>query len=114
MVKASDIKQDDSKSSTGKDVTANGSVNEEKEQPPKLTVAAQLRANLALLERAVQAKETRLIVGRLLRQTAAIRQQLTTPMLKSLVEGLIPETSPTRGLLLVQLGQVMPSLSCRG
>ena len=106
MAKAPDAKQDEHASKAQKDSTANGTSDKEVAQPAKLTVAAQLRANVALLERAVQAKDTRLIVGRLLRQTAAIRQQLQPSILKSLVEGLLNESCPTRSLLIQQLGQV--------
>ena len=81
-----------------------------KDQPVKLTTAAQLRANLVLLERAVLSKDTRLIVGRLLRQTAAVRQQLKPPMLKSLISESLPETCSTRVLMLEQLNQVLIAL----
>lgn len=110
MAKPSEAKQDEHAVKTQKDSTANGTSDKEAAQPAKLTVAAQLRANVALLERAVQAKDTRLIVGRLLRQTAAIRQQLQPSTLKGLVEGLLPTSCPTRSLLLEQLGQVSLSM----
>ncbi|KAK9834634.1 hypothetical protein WJX74_006246 [Apatococcus lobatus] len=110
MAKASEAKQGD-QASKAQDSTANASDKDvEVAQPAKLTIAAQLRANVALLERAVQAKDTRLIVGRLLRQTAAIRQQLQPSILKGLVEGLLPESCPTRGLLLEQIGQSSESM----
>ncbi len=112
MGKPSDTQPDETsaKLSTDKDKTADANGTEEKEQPPKLTLAAQLRANVALLERAVQAKDTRLIVGRLLRQTAAIRQQVRPQMLKSLIEGFLPTSCPTRSLMLEHLAQV--DISC--
>ncbi|KAK9863142.1 hypothetical protein WJX84_002498 [Apatococcus fuscideae] len=91
--------------SSDKVATAPGSSGEDSKEPTTLTVAAQLRANVALLERAVEAKDTRLIVGRLLRQTAAIRRQLQPQILTSLVENILPESCPSRGLLLEQLSQ---------
>ena len=97
--------------SSDKVATAPGCSGEDSKEPTTLTVAAQLRANVALLERAVEAKDTRLIVGRLLRQTAAIRRQLQPQILTSLVENILPESCPSRGLLLEQLSQV--SLSAR-
>lgn len=101
-----EAKQDQHASKAQKDSTANGIPDKEVPQPAKLTVAAQLRANITLLERAVQTKDTRLIVGRLLRQTAAIRQQLQPSILKGLVEGVLPDSCPTRSLMMEQLSQV--------
>ena len=99
MVKSTEPKQEESAAGTDKPTVSNGSPPEE-DTLPKLTVAAQLRANVLLLERAVQAKDTRLIVGRLLRQTAAIRQELKAQTLKSLIQGVMPESCTTRSLML--------------
>lgn len=72
----------------------------------KLSPTDQLAANLAILEKAVSLKETRMISGRLLRQTAAIRHQLTPQMLSDFVTKALPEDATMGPILLKQLKQV--------
>ena len=67
----------------------------------------QLRRNLALLEQAVALKELRLISGRLQRQTAAVRRELTAPVLLDVVQDALPTGTPIREQLLQHLQKVM-------
>lgn len=76
------------------------------EAEPKLSPTDQLAANLAVLEKAVSMKETRMISGRLLRQTAAIRHQLTPQILSDFVTKALPEDATMGPILLKQLKQV--------
>ena len=71
-----------------------------------LNVSQQLQRNLALLEQAVALKELRLISGRLQRQTAAIRRELTAPVLQQFVQEALPQGMPTREQLLQCLHKV--------
>ena len=72
----------------------------------RLSPTDQLAANLAVLEKAVSLKETRMISGRLLRQTASIRHQLTPQILSDFVTKALPEDATMGPLLLRQLKQV--------
>ena len=76
------------------------------EPESRLSPTDQLAANLAVLEKAVSLKETRMISGRLLRQTASIRHQLTPQMLSDFVTKALPENATMGPLLLKQLKQV--------
>lgn len=75
------------------------------EQPP--SVSAQLATNVSLLESAVRAKETRVLVGRLLRQTTAVRKQLTAENLADFVKNVLPRGYPGTSLLLAHLNKVI-------
>ena len=77
---------------------------------PQLSTSEQLTANLAILEKAVSLKETRMISGRLLRQTGAIRHQLTPKLLSSFVTKALPNDAPLKDTLLSQLKVHLPSL----
>lgn len=70
---------------------------------PQLSTSDQLTANLAILEKAVSLKETRMVSGRLLRQTGAIRHQLTPSLLSNFVTKALPNDSPLKNVLLAQL-----------
>lgn len=83
----------------------NGNVKEETGPHPP-SVEAQLDNSLKLLDRAVRSKDTRLISGRLLRQTAAYRSKLTAEILYSFVEQTLPESFSAREPLLGVLQQV--------
>lgn len=80
----------------------------EEAPPPPLTPIEQLRANTELLEKAVAAKETRVLSGRLLRQTAAVRRQLDEEILAVYIREALPATLPARGLLLAHLSKARP------
>lgn len=79
---------------------------------PQLSTSEQLSANLAILEKAVSLKETRMISGRLLRQTGAIRHQLTPKLLSAFVTKALPDQSPLKQLLLSQLKVKMRVKPC--
>lgn len=79
----------------------------------KVSPTDQLALNLAILEKAVSLKETRMISGRLLRQTAAIRHQLTPQVLSDFVTKALPEEANMGPILLKQLKQVS-SATCPG
>lgn len=79
---------------------------EKKAEAAKPKPGAQLSALLLLLERAVKVKDTKLLVGRLLRQTAAVRKQLTPEILTAFLEDALPAGHPTRIYLLAQLSKV--------
>ena len=85
---------------SGKDQEGEGRPDEQ------ATVSSALDANLALLERAVRARDTRLLIGRLLRQTAAIRKRLSHNTLVAFVRKALPPGSSTHALLTAQLDQV--------
>ena len=108
MAKAADEEMKDaepaSTSTTAADTDAT-------EAESRLSPTDQLAANLAILEKAVSLKETRMISGRLLRQTASIRHQLTPQILSDFVTKALPEDATMGPILLKQLKQV-PSQFC--
>lgn len=59
-------------------------------EPAPPTTAASLAANIKLIEKAVKAKETRAVFGKLLRQTAAVRRRLTSGGLQAFVSSVLP------------------------
>lgn len=73
-------------------------------------VAAQLAANVALIEKSVKQKETRMGSGRLLRTTAAVRRRLTRAILQDFISTHLPADSPIRPVLLAVLEQVGRSI----
>jgi len=91
-------------SSTAADhLLANGG---EDDAPRKPSTDVQLANILVLLERAVRSKDTKLLVGRLLRQTASIRTQLQPDVLTAFLEEAFPADHSTRTFLLAQLNKV--------
>lgn len=101
MGKAIDLKDAAAPSSTTKSEEAK---KEPEEQP--LSVSTQLTANVAFLESAVRAKETRVIAGRLLRQTTALRKRLDADSLTDFLKFVFPEGYPGTSLLLSHLSKV--------
>ena len=86
---------------------ANGNTpKEEPAGPVPVSVEAQLETCLKLLDRAVRAKDTRLIAGRLLRQIATLRSNLTAEILFAFVEQTLPQSFSARETLLNVLHQV--------
>lgn len=71
------------------------------------TPISALKSNVTLLEKAVALKDTRLLMGRLLRQTATVRKQLDSPLLQELLQGVLPQGSATRTYLLDVLSKVI-------
>lgn len=104
MAKAKDEEMKDAEPTTTKASTSEAEASTEAEA--KLSPTDQLAANLAVLEKAVSLKETRMISGRLLRQTAAIRHQLTPQILSDFVTKALPEDATMGPILLKQLKQV--------
>ena len=75
----------------------------EKDAP---NTSVQLANILVLLERSVKAKDTKMIVGRLMRQTAAVRSQLEPEVLTTFIEEALPPGHPSRVYLVSQIGKV--------
>ena len=71
-----------------------------------LTVKETLQGVITLLDRAVKTKDTRLMLGRLLRQTAAARRQLTGADLADFVKTYLPDSIPARAYLLEAIEKV--------
>ena len=101
MVNAKDEEMKDAEPASTSSATPNAA--EAQQAEPQLSTSEQLTANLAILEKAVSLKETRMISGRLLRQTGAIRHHLTPKLLSSFVTKALPNESPLKELLLAQL-----------
>ena len=76
------------------------------EQPSPPSVKAMLSANVLLLEAAVRAKETRVLAGRLMRQTTSVRRKLTADDLSAFVRETLPHGYPGTSLLLEHLSKV--------
>ncbi|KAK9786301.1 hypothetical protein WJX73_008975 [Symbiochloris irregularis] len=86
--------------------TQNGNAaKEEPAGPAPVSVEAQLESCLKLLDRAVRAKDTRLIAGRLLRQIATLRSNLTAEVLFAFIEQTLPQSFSARETLLNVLHQ---------
>ena len=76
------------------------------ETPAPPTVKATLTANVSLLESAVRAKETRVLAGRLMRQTTAVRKRMTADDISTFVREKLPHGYPGTVLLLSHLSKV--------
>ena len=76
------------------------------EIPAPPTVKAMLTANTSLLESAVRAKETRVLAGRLMRQTTAVRKRMTADDLSAFVREVLPHGYPGSVFLLSHLSKV--------
>ena len=70
------------------------------------TASGQLASILVLLEKSVRVKDTKMIVGRLMRQTAAIRTRLDDYVLTSFIEEALPAEHSTRVFLISQVKTV--------
>lgn len=68
--------------------------------PKPYSVRAALQSIVALIERSVKSKETRLQSGRLLRQTAVARRHLGPADLSAFLSGNLPADSPAKSYLL--------------
>lgn len=69
------------------------------------SITAQLASILVLLEKAVSVKDTKLLLGRLLRQTAAIRKHLSRDLLKNFVQDALPANNSSSPFLLEELSK---------
>lgn len=74
------------------------------ETPAPPTVKAMLTANVTLLESAVRAKEIRVLAGRLMRQTTAVRKRMTADDISTFVREKLPHGGTV--LLLSHLSKV--------
>lgn len=75
------------------------------EAPPKPTAQDLLANNVALLEKAVRMKDTRLVMGRVLRQTGTVRKLLQPDVLSTFVRSTLPEGNPARPMLLAAINK---------
>jgi len=73
-------------------------------------VFAELKANIALLEKAALLKETRFL-SRVLRKLASIKRKLTKPLLTQLINSNFSPNSPVKDELLGYLSHVTDPLS---
>jgi hypothetical protein len=70
------------------------------------SVEDKLKAVVALVEKSVKAKDTRLLIGRLLRQTASVRKQLTASNVKCFLQQTLPADLESRAFLCSHVEQV--------
>lgn len=83
-----------------------------KTNAPEIPASTQLADILVLLEKSVRAKDTKIIVGRLMRQTAAVRSRLEPGILTTFIEEAVPAQHSTRSFLVSQLIKVgQPDIS---
>ena len=94
------------KEGKGQEGSAGNKGEEPAAPPPPPKPLAVLRANAALIEKAVAQKETRTLFGRVLRHTAAVRRRLTATDLVAFVEGALPAGSPALQQLVPAIKQV--------
>ena len=78
----------------------------------KVTIQSLLKAIVSLLESTVKTKDTRLLAGRLHRQTAAIRSQLTSEILSQFISTYLagPEATASKAFLLEQVRYLEPEI----
>lgn len=77
--------------------------------PAPPSVSDQLKSNIGLVEKAVRNKETRAAFGKLLRQTTAVRKQLTGSDLQAFFNANLPQGSPAAEALKRHLGEQLNS-----
>lgn len=70
-----------------------------KEEQKPLSAAEGLQGIVALLEKSVKLKDTRLLMGRLMRQTALVRKHLTGADLTTFLKASLPEGDAQAALL---------------
>jgi len=74
--------------------------------PKPYNVHEALQSIVALIEKSVKSKETRLQSGRLLRQTAVARRHLGAADLRAFVSANLPDDSPAKAYLLSVVSKV--------
>lgn len=72
---------------------------QQEEVAKPFSVKEGMQAVIGLLEKSVKTKETRLLMGRLMRQTAMVRRHMTGADLAGFIKTYTPENSPTSALL---------------
>lgn len=78
----------------------------EQQQPKPFSVKEGMQGIVSLLEKSVKTKETRLLMGRLMRQTAMVRKHMTASDLARFVKTYLPQDSSSAGFLQGHLKQV--------
>ncbi|EFJ52858.1 26S proteasome regulatory complex [Volvox carteri f. nagariensis] len=76
---------------------------------PATSVEDKLKSVVALVEKSVKAKDTRLLIGRLLRQTASVRKQLTASNVKCFLQQMLPAELESRTFLCSHVEQAAAS-----
>ncbi len=76
------------------------------EEPKPFSTPDALQGIVSLLEKSVKTKDTRLLMGRLLRQTAQVRKHLTGAHLEAFIKNNVPESVPAHAYLLAATQQV--------
>lgn len=71
----------------------------EQQQPKPFSVKEGMQGIVNLLDKSVKTKETRLLMGRLMRQTAMVRKHMTAGDLACFVKTYLPEDSSSAGFL---------------
>ncbi|CAD7701021.1 unnamed protein product [Ostreobium quekettii] len=74
------------------------------------TTLDRLRGVVAMIADGVKQKDTRLVMGRVLRETASRRSELTVEILTSFVEETLPAGTDARAVMLDKLAQVQESM----
>ncbi|GFR43460.1 hypothetical protein Agub_g4543 [Astrephomene gubernaculifera] len=88
---------------------ANGATETVAAAPAATSVEEKLKAVVALVEKSVKAKDTRLLIGRLLRQTASVRKQLTPASIKTFLQQTLPADLESRSFLNSHIEQASSS-----
>jgi 26S proteasome regulatory subunit N3 len=90
------------------DISAVGSdtVADSKAESEAFNATDAINGILLLIEKSVKHKETRLLMGRLLRQTAVLRKHLDSKVLKTLVNSCVPVALPAHGYLIQAIPEV--------
>lgn len=70
------------------------------------TALDRLRGLVSLISQAVKEKDTRALMGRVLRETAGIRPGFDAPLLKAFITEVLPSGVAAKGILLEKLSQV--------
>ncbi len=75
-------------------------------EPP--SAASLLQANVQLISKTVQSRETRLGLGRLMRQTTAVRKRLTPDVMAAFLSSTLPPGNQTQSFLEPRISRVRP------
>lgn len=74
-------------------VKADESKQQQEEAPKPFSVKEGMQNVVSLLEKSVKTKETRILMGRLMRQTAMVRKHMTSADLAGFIRTYLPEES---------------------
>lgn len=84
------------------------------EAPKPYSTSEGMQGIVALLERSVKTKETRLLMGRLMRQTAQLRGHMTAADLNTFITTYLPADSKSGAYLAGYIKQVSTTKSASG